>query len=159
MKILIEKHREFNTENHIAFVDFKKAFDRVNRKELLRILASDQVSQQTIQNIYNLYKTNLISVKIEDKLSEWREINTGVRHGCGLLPVLFIIYMNAIIKEFRQKRHGYIAINRTLQLDAMIFADDLVVLAASEDDLQHSLYNFKLVAWNTPWKYPQRRLK
>jgi hypothetical protein len=54
--------------------------------------------------------------------------------------------MNAIIKEFRQKRHGYVAINRNLQLDAMIFADDLVLLAASEDDLQQCLYNFKLVA-------------
>jgi hypothetical protein len=92
-------------ETHIAFVDFKKAFNQVNRKELLRILASDQVPQQTIQNTYNLYKTNLISVKTEDKLSEWREINTGVRHGCGLSPVLFIIYMNAIIKEFKQKHH------------------------------------------------------
>jgi hypothetical protein len=47
--------------------------------------------------------------------------------------------MNAIMKEFRQKRHGYIAINRNLQLDAMIFADDLVFLAASEVDLQLSL--------------------
>jgi hypothetical protein len=28
----------------------------------------------------------------------------------------------------------------------MIFADDLVLLAASEDDLQHSFYSFKLVA-------------
>jgi hypothetical protein len=54
--------------------------------------------------------------------------------------------MNAIIKEFRQKLHGYIAVNRNLQLDAMIFADDLVLLAASEDDLQHSLYIFKLLA-------------
>jgi hypothetical protein len=54
--------------------------------------------------------------------------------------------MNAIIKEFRQKCHGYIAINRNLQLDAIIFADDLVLLAASENDLQQSLYNFKLVA-------------
>jgi hypothetical protein len=53
--------------------------------------------------------------------------------------------MNAIIKEFRQKCHGYIAINRNLELDAMIFADDLL-LAVSEDDLQHSFYNFKLVA-------------
>jgi hypothetical protein len=43
--------------------------------------------------------------------------------------------MNAIIKEFRQNRHGYRAINRNLQLDAMIFADDLVLLVASEDDL------------------------
>jgi hypothetical protein len=67
--------------------------------------------------------------------------------------------MNAIIKEFRQIRYGYIALNRNLQLDAMNFADDLVLLAASEDDLQHSLYNFKLEEKNTPWKYPQRRLK
>jgi hypothetical protein len=67
MKILIEKHGEFNMETHIAFVDFKKASDRVSRKELLRILASDQVPRQTIQNICNLYKTNLISVKTEDK--------------------------------------------------------------------------------------------
>jgi hypothetical protein len=133
MKILIEKHCEFNMETHIALVDFKKAFDRVSLKELLRILASAQVPQQTIQNIYNLYKTNLISVKIEDKLSRWREKNTGVRQECGLSPVLLIIYMIAIIKEFRQKHHGYIAINRNLQLDAMIFADDF-------------LYNFKLVA-------------
>jgi RNase P protein component len=55
MKILIEKNREFNTETHIAFVHFKKAFDRVNSKELLRILVSDQVPQQTIQNIYIIY--------------------------------------------------------------------------------------------------------
>jgi hypothetical protein len=54
--------------------------------------------------------------------------------------------VNAAIKEFRQKRHGYIAINRNLQLDAMIFAGDLVLFAASENDLRHSLYNFKLVA-------------
>jgi sorting nexin-29 len=53
VKILIGKHREFNMETHIAFVDFKKAFDQVNRMELLRILTSDQVPQQTIQNIYN----------------------------------------------------------------------------------------------------------
>jgi hypothetical protein len=54
--------------------------------------------------------------------------------------------MNSIVKEFRQKCHGYIAINRNLQLDAMIFAGDLVLLAASENDLRHFLYNFKLVA-------------
>jgi hypothetical protein len=88
------------------------------------------VPQQTNPNIYNLCKTNLISIKIEEKLSKWREINTGIKEGCGLSPILFIIYMNAIIKEFRQKCHGYIAINRNLQLDAMIFVDDLVLLAA-----------------------------
>jgi hypothetical protein len=54
-------------QTHIAFVDLKKAFDRVSCKQLLRIVACDEVPQQTIQNIYNLYNTNLISVQIEDR--------------------------------------------------------------------------------------------
>lgn len=54
--------------------------------------------------------------------------------------------MNAIIREFRNTRHGYITINRHLHLDTLIFADDLVLLATSEDDLQRSIYNLKLIA-------------
>jgi hypothetical protein len=63
MKILLEKYREFNMETHIAFAGLKKAFDRVNRTKLLEIFQNDNIPQQIIQNIYNLYKTNLISVK------------------------------------------------------------------------------------------------
>jgi hypothetical protein len=70
MKILLEKHREFNMETHIAFVDLKKAFDRINRTKLFEILQNDNILQQIIQNIYNLYKTILILVKIEDRKSE-----------------------------------------------------------------------------------------
>ena len=28
MKLLIQKHREFNVETQIAFIDFQKAFDK-----------------------------------------------------------------------------------------------------------------------------------
>jgi predicted transcriptional regulator len=80
-------------EIHISFVDFKKAFDRFNRTKLLEILQNDNIPQQIIQNIYNLYKTNLISVKNEDRKSEWKVTDSGVRQGCGLPPVLFIIYI------------------------------------------------------------------
>ena len=54
--------------------------------------------------------------------------------------------MNSIIIEFRDKRHGQIHINRNLSLDASIFADDLALLLTSENDLQRSLYNLKLIA-------------
>ncbi|KAJ4448741.1 hypothetical protein ANN_00132 [Periplaneta americana] len=35
MKLLLEKHKEFNIETHMAFVDFKKAFDKVDRSRSL----------------------------------------------------------------------------------------------------------------------------
>ena len=118
----------------------------MNRQLLLDILAKDHIPQQIIYNVYNLYQANLISIKTGDKLSEWKEINSGVRQGCGLSPLLFNIYMNAMIQDFRENRHGSIPINRHLKLDTIIFADDLVLLATSEDDLQWSVHNLNLVA-------------
>jgi hypothetical protein len=35
MEIIIQKHREFNIETHLAFIDYKKAFDNVNRNKLI----------------------------------------------------------------------------------------------------------------------------
>jgi hypothetical protein len=52
MKILIEKHQEFKRETHSAFVNFKNAFDLVNGKELLRILASDKSHNKPLNYIY-----------------------------------------------------------------------------------------------------------
>jgi replication-associated recombination protein RarA len=35
---IIEKRREFNLEMHIAFIDYEKAFDRVNQAMLWQIM-------------------------------------------------------------------------------------------------------------------------
>jgi hypothetical protein len=53
------------------------------------------------------------------------------------------IYTN--IKEWKQKPHGYIPTGRNLQLDVIVFVDDSVLLASTEDDMQCSIYNFHIV--------------
>jgi len=50
----------------MAYVDFKKASDRVNIKKLLEILANDDVSNR----FYTYTHT---------KQTEWKAINRGVR--------------------------------------------------------------------------------
>jgi len=42
--------------------------------------------------------------------------------------------------------HGFIAINRRLQLNTMLFDDDLVLLATSGEDLQSSICNWSTAA-------------
>jgi len=56
LEIRVEKHKEFNIKTHTAFVDFERAFDRVNRRKLLEILASDGVPHQIIK-VYIMYIT------------------------------------------------------------------------------------------------------
>jgi hypothetical protein len=41
-------------------------------------------------------------MEMENRQTEWKAINEGVRQGSGPSSVLFVIYMNTIIKEWRQ---------------------------------------------------------
>jgi hypothetical protein len=54
--------------------------------------------------------------------------------------------MNTIIKEWRETRHGNIPINRNFNTDTMLFADDQILIAKSESDLQYSVHNLNKIA-------------
>jgi hypothetical protein len=106
LKILIEKRRELNVETHLVFIDLEKAFDKVNRNKLLDILIADDIPDQIISAIYNIYNNNKISVKMGPDSSEWGPVNEGVQHGCGLSPLLLIIYMDNITKDGEKELMG-----------------------------------------------------
>jgi hypothetical protein len=96
LKLLRENNREYNIESHLAFVDIRKAFDTVDRIKLMGIIKNDGVSNQLIKTMFNtrIYRDNYFAVGGEDKQSEWRLINQGVRQGCSLSTLLFIIYVH-----------------------------------------------------------------
>jgi hypothetical protein len=96
--------------------------------------------------IYEIYKHNLIAVKLQTETSEWKIINCGVRQGCSLSPLPFIIYTNKIIQKWKVTRHGNIPINRNVNINTMLFADDQVLLAKYEDYLQYSVHNLNKIA-------------
>jgi hypothetical protein len=140
------KHREFSIETHLAYIDYKKAFDKVNRHKLIEILIEDNIPNQLITAICEIYKCSLIAVRLQAETSEWKTINGGVRHGCSLSPLLFIIYINKIIQKWKVTRHGNIPINRNANINTMLFADDQILLTKSEDDLQYSVHNLNKIA-------------
>jgi hypothetical protein len=51
--------------------------------------------------------------------------------------------MDTIIKRWRGGNHGGISMNRNMILDTLLFADDQVLIAKSEDELQRAIYNLK----------------
>jgi sorting nexin-29 len=78
IKLIIGKSREFNIITHLAFIDFEKAFDNVNRNTLLDILAIDNVLDQIIHAIYNIYSNNKILIKTDSNPPKWEPINKGL---------------------------------------------------------------------------------
>ena len=67
---LIEKDREFNIPTYIAFIDFKKAFDSVDRDKLWNIMASKGIPTHLITIIQRIYTENTIRINRGKGISE-----------------------------------------------------------------------------------------
>ena len=64
------------------------------------------VQNRLIQVIKNLYSEVKSSVILNDRLTEWFDIEIGLRQGCVLSPLLFLIFINDLIKELKARaRH------------------------------------------------------
>lgn len=81
--------------------------------------------------------------RIEGELTESIPVDKGIRQGDSLSPLLFNIIMDEIIKQVRHLK-GYKMGNRNITI--LCYADDAVLVAENEDDLQRLLYRFNCVA-------------
>lgn len=82
IKQLFEKRREFNLETHVAFIDFEKAFDRINRTLLWEIMERRGYSRHLINVLRNSYRDTTIVIDTSNMLSEEVLTNQGVRLIC-----------------------------------------------------------------------------
>jgi hypothetical protein len=138
---IIEKHREFNIPTYIAFIDLKKkAFVPVDRDKLWTIMSSKGIPTHLITAIQNTYMENIIRVNAGNEISEDTKVITQwVRQGCPLSPVLFNLYLDEVIKIWLQKLKlsKYF---KELIFNTLLFADDQLVIADTEDNLQRVVY-------------------
>jgi len=87
--------------------------------------------------IYNIYKNQNTENTINNDITS-AKIRRGVRHGCPLSSLLFNCYIERSINEVK------VILNRLrigLKVDGILipmirFADDIVLLAKTEHDLQ-----------------------
>ncbi len=84
-----------------------------------------------------LYRHPLACIKINDYISEWFDISSGVWQEDSLSPTLFGLYTNDLIKEVKKLDLG---VNIAEELVSILpFADDIVIIANSENELQQIL--------------------
>ncbi|KAJ4439354.1 hypothetical protein ANN_07476 [Periplaneta americana] len=61
--------------------------------------------------------------------------------------------------ELRQSHHAGIQINRNTVLDTLMFADDQVIIAKTEDALQRAIYNLQIIASDFNMKISKEKTK
>ncbi|XP_068082743.1 LINE-1 retrotransposable element ORF2 protein [Anabrus simplex] len=135
---LLEKNKTL----HAAFIDLKQAFDRVPRSKLWKVLKEYGVSKSLCSSIMSLYKNCRNYVRTGNVRSAEFTTRQGVRQGCSLSPLLFIVYLDHIMKLCHEKIKKLTVGNylmRPVRFSDLAFADDLIVVASSEQNLQHNI--------------------
>ena len=143
LRQITEKSIEYNKPAYICFIDLVKAFDRVRLKDIIHLLYDRHIPHNLVKTIENIYMENRIQAEINGELTNPIPAGNGIRQGDSLSPLLFNIIMDEIIKKVSKLR-GYKMGEKKINI--LCYADDAVLVAENEDDLQRLLHQFNLVA-------------
>jgi hypothetical protein len=92
LKVVSERTFEIEEEMCVCFIDWHKAFDRVNWTKLMQILKGTGIDWRKRKLISNLQMAQSIKVRLDRGGTRSVKIGIRVRHVCCLSLVLFKLY-------------------------------------------------------------------
>ena len=129
-----------NKKLYVCFVDYKKAFDSVNRHALFKILEANGINGKFLDAIKSIYQTVSASVTVDGKHSNTFYSSTGLKQGCLLSPNLFSLFMTEISKALNADGVKGISFQENLNvIFHLLFADDILLVSESISGLQNQL--------------------
>ena len=149
IRMIVEEYLAKGRKLYAAFMDLEKAYDRVDREALWNVLRIYGVGGQLLDGIKAFYREASACVRVDGELSESFDIGMGVRQGCVMSPWLFNVFMDGCMREMKAKVGNAGAKLRMNDVDwpvvGCLFADDTVLLAESERELQRVVDEFHRV--------------
>jgi Reverse transcriptase (RNA-dependent DNA polymerase) len=116
----MERHREQKNDLHMIFIDLEKAYDKISRNIMWWALKRKLVPTKYVTLIKDMYINVVTCVRACDGESDTFSIKIRLHQGSALIPYIFILVMNEIIKNIQ----GDIPW-------CMLFVDDVVLIDES----------------------------
>lgn len=133
---VIERSRIAHKPVYCAFIDFRKAYDCVDRDVLWRCLQSLGVHGCMLDTLKGMYRQVQMQVRVDGKVGEPFEATCGVRQGDPLSPLLFGLLIDRF-EQFLRQRLPNAGVQLGMQvLQLLLYADDVVLMTHSPSELQ-----------------------
>ena len=142
---------------YCAFLDYEKAFDKINRSFLWQKMLNSGICGKLLNVIKNMYSQAKSCVMVDGECSDFFCSNVGVRQGENLSPLLFAMFLNdmkehvskdmnglvTVAREARDIGMNELAVNILLKLFLLLYADDTVIFSETPSGLQRGLDSIK----------------
>ena len=136
LRNIIEQVIEWNSNLYICFVDFEKAFDSVHRETLWKLLKICGIPDKLVNMIKTMYRNSKCAVIDRIETSQWFDVKSGVKQGCVISGLLFLIVMDWIMTKTVENDNNGIRWNFATVLEDIDFADDLALLSSTKTHIQ-----------------------
>ena len=127
-------------------------------------LLNENISGKILNIIKNIYETAKSSVMVRGDKSEFFKLDTGVRQGENLSPILFSLFLNdmkshlagdmegmhSIIDNIKTYDETDDSIDEMFSLFILLYADDTAIFSENAEGLQKGLDSVKTYCdnWN-----------
>ena len=153
---IIEGVKSKNLKAVLTFIDFKKAFDSVDRNKLIEILHAYGIPEKLARAISIMYADTVAKVISPDGETDFFEILAGVLQGDTLAPFFFIIVIDNVMRTALEDHESIglpLNLERTTRLPRKVnqasqcakhitdteYADDLCLISETLEQAQDLL--------------------
>ena len=125
----------------MTFVDYEKAFDRVDHSLLWKKYGHYDINGNVLSVMKNLYRKTKACVDVNGSLTDVFECRVGVRQGDNFSPLLFINFMNDFLEFVSSKFTGISLVYDEMDMQVVLklymhlYADDTLLLSETADDM------------------------
>ena len=134
---IMAHRKEHGQATYMAFLDCRRAYDRVWVDGLLLRLLDAGVTGQMFKVLRSMLTTSKRRVVVGGESSDSFETTVGLPQGAVLSPLLYALFINGLAVELKQEGFGVDVFGRRVGI--LLYADDIVLIAESPEQLQEML--------------------
>ncbi|MCP3901869.1 MAG: reverse transcriptase family protein, partial [Desulfobacteraceae bacterium] len=148
---IIEYYNRYDKSGLLMTLDFQKAFDSIEWNFMFEVLKYFNFGNMFISWIKTLYNGPIAFIKNNGHKSRHINIYRGIRQGCPVSALIFIIATEVLAIKMREneKLKGILIPGSEKSIKIVQYADDAVVFMNNEDEMKNAIdavVNFGLLS-------------
>jgi sorting nexin-29 len=124
---------------HLLFIDYKQAYNSINREVLWNALITFGIPAKIVKMIKLCMSKTRCIVRFNHYISDEFEVKTGLQQRDALSPMFFNTAIENVVRKTQNKYSGLNLEENRRQYRILAYADDIIVLGSDSQEVKASI--------------------